>query len=396
VPFAIEERSGVITVVRELSHFTRTNYEFETVVTDGHFTLVTNVTIHVVDPEDPTILTTTLAPTRGQQLLETFEFKVRENHSGVLIGKLPLPQNKRDTQFLLVNKDLADLFAISPDGSLYTKKGLDREDRSSYHLTIISENRGIVKGEGIYQVLVSVEDENDNPPRFAQKKYIGHISEDATPNTQVRMDNFVRAMDVDMGNNAKFQIRMRGDGAGKFHIDQESGKIFFAAKEPLDRETRPKYSLKLVAVDRGNLSSEVEFTIFVDDVNDNAPNFVQMQLLDDAAGDSNPKHRRDTILPLKNMTKTYPIINIEENIAMGSPVMRIEAKDIDDGENAVVTYKIVGEKHREKQDRTPNARHKKERSFNINPSTGEITVSKRCVFNFTQRKYFYLMHLLNF
>ena len=119
VPFAIEERSGVITVVRELSHFSRANYEFETVVTDGHFTLVTNVTIHLVDPEDPTIMTTTFPPQRSQ-LLETFEFKVRENHASMLVGKLPLPQSKRDTQFLLVNKDLSDLFAVSPDGSLYT------------------------------------------------------------------------------------------------------------------------------------------------------------------------------------------------------------------------------------------------------------------------------------
>jgi Cadherin domain len=376
VPFAIEERSGVITVVRELSHFSRANYEFETVVTDGHFTLVTNVTIHVVDPEDPTVMTTTLPPQRSQ-LLETFEFKVRENHASMLVGKLPLPQHQRDTQFLLVNKDLSDLFAVSPDGSLYTKKGLDREERSSYHLTIIAENRGIVKGEGIYQVLVSVEDENDNAPRFTQKRYVGHISEDAVPNTQVKLDNLVRAMDVDMGNNAKFQIKVRGEGAGKFHIDQESGKIFFAAKEPLDRETKPKYDLKLVAVDRGNLTAEVEFAVVVDDVNDNAPNFVQMQLLDEGVGESNPKHRRDTIVPLRNSSKTYPVITLDENIAMGSPVMRIEANDIDDGDNSVVTYKIIGEKTREKQDRTSNARHKKERSFNINPTTGEITVSKR-------------------
>ena len=244
-------------------------------------------------------------------------------------------------------------------------------------MTIISENRGIVKGEGIYQVSVSVEDENDNAPRFTQKKYVGHISEDAVPNTQVKLDNLVRAMDIDMGNNAKFQIKIRGEGSGKFHIDQESGKIFFAAKDPLDRETKPKYNLKLVAVDRGNLTMEVEFTVIVDDVNDNAPNFVQMQLLDEGVGESNPKHRRDTIVPLRNVSKTQPVITLDENIAMGSPVMRIEANDIDDGENSVVTYKIIGEKTREKQDRTSNARHKKERSFNINPTTGEITVSKR-------------------
>ncbi|XP_059478119.1 cadherin-89D [Neocloeon triangulifer] len=382
VPFAIEERSGVITVVRDLSHFTRTHYDFETVVTDGQYTLVTNVTIHVVDPEDPVVLATTFAPPRSH-LLETFEFKVRENHAGVLVGKLPVPQSKRDAQFLLVNKDLADLFAVSSDGSLYTKKGLDREERSSYHLTIISESRGggNAKGGdgGIFQVVVVVEDENDNPPRFSHRKYSGRVSEDAAPNTLIKLDAAVHAVDVDMGNNAKFQIRLRGEGANKFHIEQESGKIFFSGKEPLDREATPRYNLRLVAVDRGNASSEADLVILVDDVNDNAPNFVQMMLLDDAvAADGNAKQRRDTVLPLKNMSsKNYPVVNLEENIAMGSPVIKIEANDVDDGDNALVTYKIVGENHREKQDRSNSARHKKERSFTINPNTGEITVAKR-------------------
>lgn len=53
VPFAVEERSGVITVVDELTKFDRALYDFEAVVTDDKtLTLVTNVTIHVVDPQD--------------------------------------------------------------------------------------------------------------------------------------------------------------------------------------------------------------------------------------------------------------------------------------------------------------------------------------------------------
>lgn len=53
MPFAVEERSGVITVVDELSKFDRPLYDFEGVVTDeSDVTLVTNVTVHVVDPQD--------------------------------------------------------------------------------------------------------------------------------------------------------------------------------------------------------------------------------------------------------------------------------------------------------------------------------------------------------
>lgn len=53
VPFAVEERSGTITVVDEIEQFDRSTYDFEAVVTDEReLMLITNVSIHVVDPND--------------------------------------------------------------------------------------------------------------------------------------------------------------------------------------------------------------------------------------------------------------------------------------------------------------------------------------------------------
>lgn len=49
----MEERSGTITVVEEIGCFDRAAYDFEAVVTDERdLTLITNVSIHVVDPSD--------------------------------------------------------------------------------------------------------------------------------------------------------------------------------------------------------------------------------------------------------------------------------------------------------------------------------------------------------
>lgn len=49
VPFAVEERSGTITVIDSMTKYERIIYDFEAVVTDEKsITLVTNVTIHVV------------------------------------------------------------------------------------------------------------------------------------------------------------------------------------------------------------------------------------------------------------------------------------------------------------------------------------------------------------
>lgn len=53
VPFAVEERSGTITVVEEIERFARSTYDFEAIVSDEReLTLITNVSIHVVDPDD--------------------------------------------------------------------------------------------------------------------------------------------------------------------------------------------------------------------------------------------------------------------------------------------------------------------------------------------------------
>lgn len=53
VPFAVEERSGTITVVDEIEKYDRSTYDFEAIVTDEReLMLITNVSIHVVHPDD--------------------------------------------------------------------------------------------------------------------------------------------------------------------------------------------------------------------------------------------------------------------------------------------------------------------------------------------------------
>lgn len=49
----MEERTGTISVVDELHKFSRSLYDFEAVVTNERdLSIVTNVTIHIVNPQD--------------------------------------------------------------------------------------------------------------------------------------------------------------------------------------------------------------------------------------------------------------------------------------------------------------------------------------------------------
>lgn len=52
VPFAVEERSGVITVIDELGKYERPLFEFEAVASHQNVTIVTSAAVHVVDVND--------------------------------------------------------------------------------------------------------------------------------------------------------------------------------------------------------------------------------------------------------------------------------------------------------------------------------------------------------
>jgi hypothetical protein len=124
VPFAIEERTGIIAVVDELVKYPRHHYEFEAYVTDSRHTLTTNLSIHVVDPVD------VLAATPQ----EPYELRVKENVGGALVANLRelLTPEAPEATFLLANYEDRDRFAISTDGTLYTLKALDREEKDKY------------------------------------------------------------------------------------------------------------------------------------------------------------------------------------------------------------------------------------------------------------------------
>jgi hypothetical protein len=144
VPFAIEERTGIIAVVDDLSKYTRMTYEFEAYVTDSRHTLTNNVTIHIVDPQLETGASAEGTSGSGSTGVggagrrEPLEVSVKENVGGAAVTDLKtllgstLSRDLRSMEFILANYDARDKFAISPEGIIYTLKPLDREDKARY------------------------------------------------------------------------------------------------------------------------------------------------------------------------------------------------------------------------------------------------------------------------
>jgi len=207
-------------------------------------------------------------------------FHVKENVPGALIGQV-LPNNgttvaMSGTQFLIVNQQDVPDIAIMDDGSLYAPKGLDRETRQNYSITVIAES---LRSVGVFQVNSSirssscnarffnnrcfnhpngqvriiVDDENDHAPQFTLTTYEGRIMENSPSGTEVTLANPIVASDQDEGKNQNFVFTLRGEGSHLFRIDPITGRVYFVGidKRTLDRESRADYEFQVIATDSG-------------------------------------------------------------------------------------------------------------------------------------------------
>lgn len=124
------------------------------------------------------------------------------------------------------------------DGSLYTNKSFDREERSEYNLFILANNEPdfylsdidrskmseeeISHDSSIAKVKVIITDLNDNPPVFEKQVYYAAI--DAMANVNDFIIN-VSAIDPDYGNNGSFSYYIKASNLYKYGSNKNSGSI---------------------------------------------------------------------------------------------------------------------------------------------------------------------------
>ncbi|KAF5298417.1 hypothetical protein FQR65_LT01195 [Abscondita terminalis] len=117
----------------------------------------------------------------------------------------------------------------------------------------------------------------------------------------------------------RYTLKAQGQGAGTFNIGPTSGIVKLAKELDFEDLRQPHvYSLVVTATeDSGGFSTSVELTIRVTDVNDNAPKF---ELPD------------------------YQAHNVDEDIPLGTSILKVKAMDSDSGANAEIEY-IVSDDH---------------------------------------------------
>uniref|UniRef100_A0A672FZE0 Protocadherin-16 n=1 Tax=Salarias fasciatus TaxID=181472 RepID=A0A672FZE0_SALFA len=165
----------------------------------------------------------------------------------------------------------------SHSGVLSTARPLDREKTAGYTLTVIAQDRGQPALSSTATVEVAVLDMNDHSPQFQSSSYTADISEDVPIGSLVLE---VKAVDLDSGANSQVMYFLSRGSQSMFIIDQSTGRIITAAL--LDRERTASYTFEVYAIDSSPANphnSTAQVTIYIQDVNDNAPFFIQDPLI---------------------------------------------------------------------------------------------------------------------
>ncbi|KAF6082379.1 hypothetical protein HJG60_014643 [Phyllostomus discolor] len=239
--------------------------------------------------------------------------------------------------FRVASKGRGDLLEVNlQNGILFVNSRIDREElcgrsaECSIHLEVVVE-----RPLQVFHVEVEVKDINDNPPVFPMAVKTIRFPESRLPDSRFPLEG---ATDADIGVNALLSYKLSSSEFFFLDVqtsDELSQSLSLVLRKSLDREETAAVNLLLVATDGGKpeLTGTVQLLIKVLDVNDNEPTFDQ---------------------------SVYKV-QLLENIANGTLVIKLNSSDADEGPNSEIVYSFSSD--------APSTIKTK---FRIDSSTGEI------------------------
>uniref|UniRef100_A0A2K5MLV8 Protocadherin-16 n=1 Tax=Cercocebus atys TaxID=9531 RepID=A0A2K5MLV8_CERAT len=271
------------------------------------------------------VVSESLAP--GSPVLQVFASDADAGANGAVTYEINRRQSEGDGPFSI----------DAHTGLLQLERPLDFEQRRVHELVVQARDGGAHPELGSAFVTVHVRDANDNQPSmtviFLSADGSPQVSEAAPPGQLVAR---ISVSDPDDGDFAHVNVSLEG-GEGHFALSTQDSVIYLVCvARRLDREERDAYNLRVTATDSGSppLRAEAAFVLHVTDVNDNAPAFDRQFY--------QPEPLPEVALP-------------------GSFVVRVTARDPDQGTNGQVTYSLAPGAHTH--------------WFSIDPTSGIITTA---------------------
>ena len=215
-------------------------------------------------------------------------------------------------RYSITGGNYLNTFAIDAiTGQLSVLEPLDYEMMQTFRLSVRAQDGGYPARSNSTTVLVRVMDVNDNDPRFYTSLYQESVPENMPVGSTIIR---VTAYDNDAGMNSAIIYSLKEAPANMpMEMDANTGSLTITSE--FDREDEARYLFKVVAKDQGvpQRSAEATIEVSVRDVNDNAPTF-------------DPRVYNEVV---------------SEETMPGTPVVAVTARDLDEDENARVTYSIT-------------------------------------------------------
>ncbi|XP_066128859.1 protocadherin gamma-A10 isoform X9 [Saccopteryx bilineata] len=318
--FQLNKNTGEIKISENLDYEERSFYEIEIQAEDGGAYLATAkvlITVKDVNDNSPEVTITSLfSPLKEDSPLGTVIalLNVHDLDSG---------QNGQVTCSMPGNLPFKLEKSIDSYYRLMTHRALDREQVSSYNITVTATDGGSPPLSTETHFTLQVADINDNPPTFSHTSYFTYVPENNARGASIFS---VTALDPDSKENARVIYSLAEDTvqgsplSSYISINSDTGVLY--ALQSFDYEQFRDLQMQVTATDSGDppLSSNVSLSLFVLDQNDNAPEILYPSLpTDDSTG-----------------VELAP-----RSAEPGYLVTKVVAVDRDSGQNAWLSYRLL-------------------------------------------------------
>ncbi|KAI1892191.1 hypothetical protein AGOR_G00130780 [Albula goreensis] len=279
-PFVINSATGWVTVSSELDREAVEHYFFGVEARDygtPSLSASASVTITVMDVND----------NRPEFLQKEYFVRLNED-AAVGTSVVSVTAVDRDVNsavtYQITGGNTRNRFSISTAGGagmLSLALPLDYKQERRYVLTVTASDRTL---HDTCQVHVNITDANTHRPVFQSAHYSVSVNEDRPPGSTVVV---ISATDEDVGENARITYFLE-DNIPQFRIDPGSGAITLLTE--LDYEDQMTYTLAITARDNGipQKSDTTYVEVNVNDVNDNAPQFLSPRYQGTVSEDAPP------------------------------------------------------------------------------------------------------------
>ncbi|XP_035807151.2 protocadherin alpha-2-like isoform X11 [Amphiprion ocellaris] len=270
-----------------------------------------------------------------------------EVNKGTVVGNIAKDLNLNVQE--LENRDLRVVSSYSKTyfnvnlrtGNLLVEERIDREELCPHVAKCSLKIQALLSNPmTAHRIEVNILDINDNSPAFVENKYFLNISESSLTGERYLLPV---AVDADIGSNSVRSYKLSQNE--HFSLDVQSGgehgvSAELVLQKALDREKQSVITLVLTAVDGGKPSRSGTLQIYVNvlDVNDNIPTF----------------------------SKSLYKVRVLENAIPGTPVIKLNATDLDEGLNGKILYSFIKRGNIDPSN-----------IFDLNSVTGEINVKGR-------------------